>query len=236
MAVQSVSSRGGMQFHFRWWWVALALVVLLVLGVLAFAIFQPVKVLPRIRLSPGFVLVDQHGNRLTNEDLRGKTVLYTFLYTNCGAACDEQNATMREVQSRLAEVNVANMPVEFVTISFDPERDTPERLQAYADAVGADGVQWRFATADPSRIKQLVGLGFEVYYTPDGQGGFRFDPAYVLVDGWGIVRGEYKHQVEVRDADRILRHIGVLSEEVKKSKGANKLVYEAAHLFLCYAR
>ena len=42
-------------------------------------------------------------------------------------------------------------------------------------------------------------------------------------------------EVAVSDADRILRHIGVLAEEVQKATGANKLIYEAAHLFLCYA-
>jgi hypothetical protein len=39
----------------------------------------------------------------------------------------------------------------------------------------------------------------------------------------------------VPDADRILRHIGVLAEEVQKATGVNKLIYEAAHLFLCYS-
>jgi hypothetical protein len=57
----------------------------------------------------------------------------------------------------------------------------------------------------------------------------------VLVDGWGIIRGKYRYQVQVPDADRILRHIGVLAEEVQKATGPNKLIYEAAHLFLCYA-
>ena len=57
----------------------------------------------------------------------------------------------------------------------------------------------------------------------------------MLVDGWGIIRGKYRYQVAVSDADRILRHIGVLAEEVQKATGANKLIYEAAHLFLCYA-
>lgn len=235
MVAQTAPPRKEKRPRWRWWWFPLGVVILIVLGVLAFAIFQPIKVLPRIRLAPGFSLVDQNGNRLSNEDLRGAVVVYNFLYTNCGAACDDMNATMREVQSRLDEVNVANAPVKFVTISFDPERDTPGALKAYATAQGANPAQWRFATGDPARLKQIIGDGFESYYAPDGQGDFKFDPSFALVDGWGIIRGEYKHQVEVPDAERILRHIGVLSEELQKSTGANKLVYEAAHLFLCYA-
>jgi protein SCO1/2 len=142
---------------------------------------------------------------------------------------------MQEVQQRLGEVDLAGMPVQFVTISFDPANDTPEALARYAQSLGADASQWRFASGDPARVKDLVGGGFEVYYAPDEAGGFQFDPTFVLVDGWGIIRGKYRYQVQVPDADRILRHIGVLAEEVQKSTGANKLIYEAAHLFLCYS-
>ena len=59
----------------------------LVLAVIAFATFQPIKVLPRIRLAPGFVLVDQHGDTFTSEDLRGSVTLYTFTYGGCEAPC-----------------------------------------------------------------------------------------------------------------------------------------------------
>ncbi len=235
MAVQTASPGKGLQIRWHWWWLLIGLLAVIVLGILAFAIFKPVKVLPRLRLAPGFILVDQDGQRLTNEDLLGKVVVYNFLYTGCGEACDAMNDTMRTVQARLGEVNPGIMPVQFVTISFDPEHDTPDKLKAYALAQGADPAQWRFATGDPARMKQIIGDGFEAYYAPDGHGSFQFDPTFVLVDGWGIIRGEYRYQVETPDAERILRHIGVLAEEVQKSKGANKLIYEAAHLFLCYS-
>lgn len=235
MAVQAATPKRSPGLRFHWWWILLVVGVLLVASVFAFAIFQPVKVLPRMRLAPGFTLTDQSGQRLTSEDLRGTVVLFNFLYTGCGAQCDQLNATMQEVQRRLGEVDLAGMPVQFVTISFDPANDTPEELARYANALGADTSQWRFATGDAARLKDLIGGGFEVYYAPDGAGGFQFDPTFVLVDGWGIVRGKYRYQVQVPDADRILRHIGVLAEEVQKSTGANKLIYEAAHLFLCYS-
>ena len=235
MAVQAASPRQNSGPRFHWWWILLAVGVLLVAGVFAFAIIQPIKVLPRIRLAPGFILVDQSGQRLTSEDMRGTVVLYNFLYTGCGDECDRMNATMQEVQQRLSDADLGGLPVEFVTISFDPANDTPETLQRYAEGLGADTSQWRFATGDEARLKQLIGGGFEAYYAPDDAGGFQFDPTFVLVDGWGIIRGKYRYQVAVPDADRILRHIGVLAEEVQKATGPNKLIYEAAHLFLCYA-
>jgi len=52
-----------------------ALGAILVLGAISFKVFQPVQVVPRIRLAPGFSLIDQNGERLSNEDLRGHFVL-----------------------------------------------------------------------------------------------------------------------------------------------------------------
>lgn len=234
-AQASTHPKSAKPLRFHWWWVIVALVAIATLAVLAFAIFKPIKVLPRIRQAPGFIFTDQDGQRLTSEDLRGKVVVYNFLYTGCGSACDAMNQTMQDVQRRLSEFDLGAMPVEFVTISFDPEHDTPEQLKAYARSLNADPARWHFVTGDKARVKQVIGTGFEAFYTPDEQGGFQFDPKFVLVDGLGIIRSEYRYQVETPDADRILRHLTVLAEEIKKATGVNKLVYEAAHLFLCYA-
>lgn len=218
---------------FPWGWLAAGVVSLAILSVVAFATLQPVKVLPRSGLAPGFSLTDQDGQRLTNEDLRGKIVLYNFSYTGCGAPCEAMDETMRVVQDRLAgRQNLA--PISLVTISFDPERDTPAALLAHARQVGADPNRWRFAVGDPLRTKAIIGGGFEAYYEPDGQGGFKFAPAFALVDGWGIIRAEHRNQVP--DPEQILRQIQVVEDEIKKSHGAAKLAYEAAHLFACYAR
>jgi protein SCO1/2 len=209
---------------------------LLVLSAIAFKVFQPVQVVPRIRLSPGFSLTTQENERLTNEDLRGQFVLYNFIYTDCPPPCSHLNQTMQEIQTRLGEVDLGEIPVKFVTISFDPDNDTPEKLAAYAAELGADPAQWYFATTtDPVLLKTIIGGGFEAYYQQKEDGSFTFDPKFVLVDGWGIIRGEYKYQTMTSDADRILRHMGVLAEEVRNSQGAATLAYEAAHYFLCYA-
>ena len=176
----------------RWRWPAAGVIAAVILAVVAFATLQPLKVLPRIRLSPGFVLTDQDGNRLTNEDLRGQLVLYNFTYAGCGARCVPLDRTMATVQERLASQGPDGIPVNLITISFDPERDTPAALLAHARAAGADPSRWRFAAANPARTKDIIGGGFEAYYEPDGQGGFKFDPAFALVDGWGIIRAEYR--------------------------------------------
>ncbi|MBP6176885.1 MAG: SCO family protein [Anaerolineales bacterium] len=209
---------------------------LIVISAVAFKVFQPIQVLPRMQLSPAFNLTDQDNEQLTSEELRGKFILYTFTYTNCPEPCYNIDETMQEVQARLNEVDLGGVDVSFVTISIDPDRDTPEVLNAYAKSLGADVSRWQFAsTTNKTLLKTIISSGFETYYEDKGNGDFAFDPAYVLVDGWGIVRAEYRYQTEVSSADRILRHLGVLAEEVQNSDGTSKLAYEAAHLFLCYA-
>lgn len=209
---------------------------LVMVSAFAFKVFQPIQVLPRMQLSPAFDLIDQSNERLTSEDLRGQFVLYTFTYTNCPAPCYNTNETMQEIQSRLNEVQLDGIDVSFVTISIDPERDTPNVLNTYAKNIGADTNKWKFATTtNKALLKTIIGSGFETYYEDKGNGEFALDPAFVLVDGWGIVRSEYRYSTEVSNADRILRHLEVLAEEVHNSKGTTKYAYEAAHLFLCYA-
>lgn len=213
-----------------------AFAALLVISAFAFKVFQPIQVLPRMRIAPAYSFIDQDNQVLTSETMRGQFVLYAFTYTNCPAPCYNTDDTIKEIQSRLGEVELNGIPVSFVTISIDPDRDTPEVLKAYGTALGADFSQWKFATTtNKALLKTIIGSGFETYYEDKGDGNFALDPGYVLVDGWGIIRSEYRYTTEVSDANRILRHLGVLAEEVKNSTGSAKLAYEAAHLFLCYA-
>ena len=221
-----------------WRWVLIALAVIIVGGILAFATLKPIRVLPRIRLAPGFSMVDQDGNQLTSEDLRGTVTLYTFTYTRCQSSqCQSLLNTLKEVDRRLPETGLEDVPFRIVVVSFDPQHDTPARLRAFAREQQVDLNRWSFVThPDPVRLRYVIGGGFEVYYAPTEDGEFEFDTAYILVDGWGIIRGEYRYQTLVPDTDRIVRHLGVLAQEIREAKGAAKVAYEAAHLFLCYAQ
>jgi protein SCO1 len=79
----------------------------------------------------------------------------------------------------------------------------------------------------------VAGGGFEVYYEPDDEGGVRFEPAFHIVDGWGITRA--RHRAVVPDVDVLLAQLRLLGAEVRASTGVARLAYEAAHLFSCYA-
>lgn len=222
----------GNKLSFRWWHAALALLVLAVLGLVIFVTLQPVQVLPRMTLAPGFSLMDQNGVRLTSEDMRGKMTLYNFTYTNCASPCPETGSAMRVMQETLETVDTGDIPVRLVTISFDPERDDVAALQEWSAAHGADPSVWSVVTGPERNLKTIIGAGFSTYYAQNEDGSFTFDPAFVLVDGNGIIRTKYR--TAAPDPVTFARDLGLITQEVANSSGPSKLAYEAAHLFLCY--
>ncbi len=217
-----------------WLKVTACLVGVLIVAALAFVIVEPIQVLPRIGLAPGYALQDDRGEVITSEDARGALTLYTFVPAHCDERCDDINATMAELAARVpAEVELDDITFQLVTIALDSPSD--EGLVAASDASGADGSRWRWASGDQATLKTVVGAGFGRFFEVDETSGeVEFDPAYVLVDGWGVVRGEYRYQTIANDADKIVSHVGILVDEIRYSGGAAGVAYEAAHLFLCY--
>jgi protein SCO1/2 len=209
--------------------------LVLAIGVVWFALFQPIQVLPRIRIGPGFAMIDSNGDLLTSDSTRGQVTLYNFAYGDCGEECEDIEQTMAEIAKRVqTEVDLGDVDLNLVTVSFDPDRDAG-RLGELAAEWGADGETWRWATPTPAdATKTILGPGFGVFYEPNEDGTFDFDPRYVIVDGWGVVRGEYQYTTLTGDADKLVRHIGLLGEEIRNSNGAASIAYEAAHVFLCY--
>lgn len=211
----------------------LGLLAIPLIAVVLFAVLQPVKVVPRIGLAPGFIFTDMNGERLSNEDLRGKMVIYDFATTSCDAPCIDTSAAMQQVQEMVQRLDTGSIPVMLVTMLLDSEGATPERMRAYSDQVGADPAIWRIVTGPADRMKQVVGGGFGLYYAQKENGVFEFAPMAALVDGNGILRAQYKRGAP--DIDFVERDLKLMIDEVQNSAGAGGLVYEAAHLFACYA-
>jgi protein SCO1/2 len=220
---------GGRKLPSVYW---LGLLVIPILGAMAFAIFQPIQVLPRISLAPGFSFVDQHGERLTSDDMRGNLTFYTFMHTSCEEPCPNPVEGLKTIESVVEALETDTLPVEYVAISFDPENDTPERLAQFAESHGVDTERWHFVTGDERQLKNVIGAGFGVYYEQADDGTFKFDPRIVFVDGWGIRRAVYR--TESPPPEIIERDLNLIMSEFNNSEGLNRIAYEAAHLFLCY--
>jgi protein SCO1/2 len=200
--------------------------VLVIIAAMAFAVFQPVKVLPRLRLAPGYAMVDQSGERVTSEDGRGMVTLVTFVPLDCGAECDEIHDTLREVRERVErDVDLAGMEFRPLTIVLDPDPD----LAAVETARAAADADWTWVTGSESQLQNIVGLGFRRSIDLD-----TFTSSYALVDGVGMIRGEYRYRTIADDADKLVRHVDILGSELRNDSGFASFVYDAAHAFQCY--
>jgi len=104
--------------------------------------------------APEFELVDQAGRAVRSADLRGRTLLVDFVYTECPGPCPILTSRHVKLQRMLPEALRGR--VHFVSISLDPERDTPEALRAYAEARGADLADWSFLTGPPADVAAVV--------------------------------------------------------------------------------
>jgi protein SCO1/2 len=216
-----------------WLWPIYIVLGLLILGVFAFVTFKPIKVLPRGENAPGFVLQQANGQRLTEWDLLGVVVLYQFTYTGCGSQCEAAQRTLQQLEAELPSATADRLPVKIVSISFDPQHDTPDVLRAYATQLGANPETWVWVTGETAHVKQVVGGGFGVYFQPEGNQTFTFDQTIVLVDDEGLIRRRYRNNPPT--VENILADLQLLNAEAQaKNNGTSNLMYEAAHLFMCY--
>lgn len=104
-------------------------------------------------------LLDQRGHSINlKEDLvADKLVVMSFVYTSCTTVCPVVSGLMKQVQRQLGDR--VGSEVQLVSISVDPLRDTPDRLQQYAQKFNA-GKDWHWLTGSPQSIDQtLKGLG-----------------------------------------------------------------------------
>jgi len=110
--------------------------------------------LPVVGAAPEFVLTNQAGERTRLADLRGKVLAVTFIYTSCADTCPILTAKMASLQPKLG--SAFGPRVRFVSITVDPEVDTPEVLSRYAAAHGANLGGWSFLTGPPAEIQDVV--------------------------------------------------------------------------------
>lgn len=105
-------------------------------------------------LVPDQGLVDQDGKAFRLSSLRGSAVLLTFIYTRCPLPefCPRMDAFFEAVQRAVKDGRLRG-PVRLVSVSFDPDFDTPAELRAHAARVGADPAIWTFATAPRAEVE-----------------------------------------------------------------------------------
>jgi len=103
---------------------------------------------------PNLPVVTQDGKMLKFYDdvIKGKIVLISFIYTNCPDICPLTTARLTQVEDQLGEA--VGRDIFFVSMTVDPERDTPEKLKEFATAFDT-GPGWLFLTGKPEDIRAI---------------------------------------------------------------------------------
>lgn len=138
--------------------------------------------------APDFTLATHSGGRLSASDLRGKVLAVTFIYATCKDTCPLLTSKMARMQRELA--GDFGSRVRFVSITVEPEIDTPAVLDAYARRFGADPAGWSFLTGTPAEVKDVV-RGYGAYARRAGPGDVDHLFITSLVDRHGMVRVQY---------------------------------------------
>jgi protein SCO1/2 len=105
---------------------------------------------------PAFALYNQNGEVVRPETLRGRRCVINFIFTRCANPnmCPANTQRMGELQKRARDAKLDN--VAFVTITIDPEHDTPGALRQYADAYGLDLSNYQLLTGPPEAMAETL--------------------------------------------------------------------------------
>ena len=113
-----------------------------------------------------FTVTNQSGRPFGAADLRGNVWLAEVIFTRCAGPCPRMTQRMAELQAAVP----AEKPVRFVTLTTDPEYDTPSVLEGYASRYKADPARWHFLTGSKAQMAEVLVRGLKL--TAQGQ-----DPA-----------------------------------------------------------
>jgi protein SCO1/2 len=164
--------------------------------------------LSKIGPAPDFTLTTQDGQPLSLANLRGKVAVATFIYASCTDTCPLLTAKMAGIQKRLG--SDFGSRVFFVSVTVDPERDTPEVLGRYARAHGANLDGWAFLTGSPAQIRE-VSRSYGIFVKKQEHGDVDHTFLTSIIDPGGTLRVQY---MGVRfDPEEMLRDIRSLLRE-----------------------
>lgn len=137
-----------------------------------------------------FTYTDQSNSEFGLSDLDGKVWIADLIFTNCETVCPPMTANMSQLQDELAG---ADVDVELVSYSVDPERDTPEELVKFSEKFDADLSNWHFLTGyDNSEIKSFAESSFKTAVDADPNSDqFIHGTAFYLVNKDGVVVKKY---------------------------------------------
>lgn len=148
---------------------------------------------------PEFSLTTQAGETFTREELKGRVTVVDFMFTHCPFICPTLAQKMKGLQEAFRDLP----EVRLVSVSVDPEHDTPAVLAEYAGKIGADPARWTFLTGDFETARRLSEDGLRL--------ALQEDPTRPIRLGDGTVMNNVAHTGKLVVIGPDVRVIGLYS-------------------------
>ena len=134
---------------------------------------------------PEFDLQGTNGGAVNNETMDSTIYVFSFFFATCPTICPAMNFHLNEVERRFK----GYPEFEMVSITVDPEKDTPEKLAQYQKVNNYNADKWRFLTGDKAHIYALAkGVYLNAFEDQTAEGGFLHSTSAILIDWNGNIR------------------------------------------------
>jgi protein SCO1/2 len=142
--------------------------------------------LVKIGPAPRFELLNQDNVKINNETYKGKVYVLEFFFSTCPTICPKMNQSMLQIEKTF----FGNPNFGIVSITIDPEHDSPAVLKDHRELLGVKSSNWNFLTGDKTYILELANKGFNLYAGENSnvKGGFEHSGLFALIDKNGNIR------------------------------------------------
>jgi cytochrome oxidase Cu insertion factor (SCO1/SenC/PrrC family) len=147
-----------------------------------------------------FSFTNQIGQEVSTKTLLGRPYVACFFFTTCTGSCPRQTSQMQLLTKKFKD-----QPIQFVSITVDPETDTQEILKEYAEQFGANPDKWQFVRGDMAYTQRV---GIEKFFL-DGVEKRGHPDRFCLVNASGDVVGSYLW-MDIDERDLLEKHIAEL--------------------------
>lgn len=163
--------------------------------------------------APPFDLVDAEGSPVSLSDFADKIVVLNFIFASCTDVCPLQSEVIADIQDK---INVSPMKdmVQFITITTDPETDTPDVLRSYGEVHGLDPANWIFLTArptDPEDTTRELSEAYDNTFTPLEDGQQMHGVVTNVIDRGGRLAAKF-HGLRFEPVNMVLYINGLINE------------------------
>lgn len=161
-----------------------------------------------------FKFVNQEGDTITNEDVKGKIYVVEYFFTTCKGICPRMNENMSQVYKAFR----GNESVKILSHTVDPKKDTVGAMKAYSLRFDADPDQWMFLTGDKQELYDVARYSYLISAVDDTsnvdiESDFIHTDRFVLVDKDGYIRGRFYEGTDMGEVNQLIGDIKMLLKE-----------------------